>query len=116
MYGFLSDFRNFEKLMPEQVVNWIADKLSCSFTIRNMGDLNLRIAETENDARVHIKSAGKTPFDFDLIARMAPSGDDATEVHFEMNADMPPMILMMAKKPLQNLVNHMVHKVKEHHS
>ncbi len=116
LYNFLSDFRNFEKLMPEQVTDWNASDKTCSFTIKNMGHVSLKIIELKENAHIKITGDGKTPFEFDLIARLDSLKDEATNVHMELIANMSPMILMMAKKPLQNLVNHMAHKVKEHHS
>ena len=116
LYGFLRDFRNFEKLMPEQVTKWNATETSCSFTIKNMGHVSLKIIELKENAHVKITGDGKTPFEFDLIARLDPISDESTNVHMQIIANMSPMIQMMAKKPLQNLVNHMAHKVREHHS
>lgn len=116
LYSFLSDFRNFEKLMPEQVTNWSATDTTCSFTIKNMGHINLKIVELKENAHVKITGDGKVPFEFDLIARIEPLEQNSTNVHMEIIANMSPMIQMMAKRPLQNLVNHMARKVKDHHS
>jgi len=43
VFQFLSDFNNYEKLMPEQIVNWQSDKDTCSFSIKGMADLKLKI-------------------------------------------------------------------------
>ena len=43
IYAFLSDFNNFEKLMPEQVTNWQSTDESCSFTIQGMADLKMKM-------------------------------------------------------------------------
>ena len=39
IFNFLSNFNNFEKLMPEQVTNWQSTEEECSFTISGMASL-----------------------------------------------------------------------------
>ena len=41
IFKFLSDFNNFEKLLPEQVINWQTSGNTCSFTIKGMADIAL---------------------------------------------------------------------------
>ena len=45
VFSFLSDFNNFQDLMPEQIVNWKSENDSCSFTIKGMSDINMKIKE-----------------------------------------------------------------------
>lgn len=100
--------------MPEQVTNWKSDKVSCSFTIQGMADVNMKIHETELDTHVHMKSHGKVPFGFDLISRLDAVDENKTKVHIEVDADLNPMMKMMVQRPLQNLVNIMAEKLKHH--
>lgn len=115
IYKFLSNFKNFEHLMPEQVTNWQATELTCSFTVEKMADIAMNIHKTEVDSKIHVKSAGKVPFEFDLICILEPVSKTKTKAHIELNADLNPFMAMMAKRPLQNLVNIMVEKLKKHH-
>ena len=115
IFSFLGNFENFEKLMPEQVSNWNATELDCSFTIKNMGDIRLKIVEKKEDSHIHITSVGDLPFDVDMKAHIEPFGEDQTKVHIDLEGNMSQMIFMMAKKPLQNLANHIVERLKEHH-
>jgi len=41
VFNFLSNFNNFEKLMPEQIINWKSTEDTCSFTIKGMTDLSM---------------------------------------------------------------------------
>ena len=45
IYTFLSNFNNFQKLMPEQVTNWQSTEEDCSFTIAGMASLGMKIVE-----------------------------------------------------------------------
>ncbi|NOU48553.1 MAG: hypothetical protein HOO86_16045 [Bacteroidales bacterium] len=110
VYLFLSDLQNLGKLMPEQVINWEADAESCSFTIKGMTDLKLRIHEKIPNSLISLKPEGKSPFTFTLDSVIRENNLHA-EVKIMINADLNPMLAMMAKRPLQNLVNIMSDKL-----
>ena len=40
VFSFLSNFNNFQKLMPEQVINWKSTENECSFTIKGIINSN----------------------------------------------------------------------------
>ncbi len=112
IYTFLSDFNNFEKLMPEQVTNWQSTDESCSFTIKGMADLAMKMGEKTEFSKVTYVSDGNKPFAFDLNTDIISNGDN-TETQIILNADLNPMLKMMASRPLQNFVNLLVNKLKE---
>lgn len=111
IYQFLSDFNNLEKLMPEKVSNWSSTMTTCSFTIQGMATLNMAQGNNKENELVHMKAEGKNPFHYDLNTHIASQGDDSTDVFVELNADMNPMVAMMAKKPLENFVNILVNEL-----
>ena len=113
VYDFLNDFTNFERLMPEQINGWKADKDSCSFEINNMATIELRIAERLPAQMLKMVSEGKSPFPIQLISNLQAKEDNLCGFYFEIFAETNPMISMMVKKPLQNLVNIMGKKLKE---
>ena len=114
VFEFLTDFRNFEKLMPEQIANWQADAESCSFEIKGMANIQLRMAEKKAPEFLKIVAEGKTPFPFSLMTHLQKKSDNLTESFFEIDADVNPMMSMMVKRPLENLVNIMNDKLKEY--
>ena len=61
---FLSDFNNFQRLMPDQVTNWQSTSDSCSFTIAGMATLGMRIQEKDAHSSIKVVRDGKAPFDF----------------------------------------------------
>ncbi len=115
IFSFLSNFNNFKKLMPEQVTNWNSTEDTCSFTVKGMADIGMRIKEANKFSFIHISSEGKVPFDFDMICHIEPAENNQSQVQLELKANMNPMLAMMAKRPLQNLIDIMVSKLKEHH-
>ncbi len=112
VFLFLSDFNNFEKLMPEQVVNWKSTTDSCSFTIKGMASLGMRHKSKVEFSEINLVSDGSSPFPFTLSCFLNDQGS-STNAQMILNADLNPMLKMMAKKPLQNFVNMLVNKLKE---
>ena len=113
IYNFLNDFTNFSRLMPEQVVNWQATSDTCSFEIKGLATLGLRIIERLPDSKIVMQSEGKLPFDFQLNSYINRVTDDSANVQLVINSDMNPFVSMMAEKPLANFVNILVSKLKE---
>jgi carbon monoxide dehydrogenase subunit G len=115
IYGFVSDFNNFQKLMPDQVTNWQSTSDSCSFNISGMGALSLRIREKFPETKVVIvpEVDTKIPFTFELICRLQTLSEDITNTEFVFDHEMPAMISLMASRPLQNMVEIFAKKLKE---
>jgi len=113
IYAFLNDFNNFSQLMPEQVANWQATVDSCSFEIKGLATVGLRIVERIPGSKIVMKSEGKLPFDFLLNSLLTPSGESSCKVQLVIDADMNPFISMMAEKPLANFVNALATRLKE---
>jgi hypothetical protein len=116
IYTFVSDFNNFQKLMPEQVSNWMSTSDTCSFQITGMGTLSLRIKEKYPETKIVIvpETGTKIPFTFELMCQLDSISETSTDVEFIFKHQMPAMISMMASRPLQNLVDIFAKKLKEY--
>ena len=115
LFEFLSDFNNYEHLMPEQIVNWSSDNDSCSFTISGMLSLTLKFREKTPYRQIDIVPDGKSPIRFVLrviLEESAPAPQQTT-AKVEVDADLNPMMAMVAKKPLENLVEMISEKLGE---
>ena len=108
IFNFLSNFNNFEKLMPEQVTNWQSTEEECSFTISGMASLGMKITEKTPNSLIKVAKNGKAPFDFTLDCMIKEAGADACQVQLAFDADLNPMLKMMAVKPLTNFLNLLV--------
>lgn len=116
IYNFLSDFNNFKSLMPDQVQNWQSTEDSCSFEVSGMGKIVLKIKEKVPYSKILIipEAGTKLPFTFELICLLNKKTETETETEFVFEHEMPMMISMMASRPLQNLVDILGKKLKEH--
>ena len=107
VFDFLSDFDNYQQLMPEQIVNWKSEKETCSFTVSGMADISLKFAKRESPRLLELTPNGKTPVNFSLMVYLEPDSlnEQKTVVRVDVDADLNPMLAMFAKKPLENLAN-----------
>ncbi|KAF0129927.1 MAG: hypothetical protein FD155_2171 [Bacteroidetes bacterium] len=113
VYSFVSDLSNMGDLMPEQVVNWKAEKDRCSFTVKGMTSLSLRIEEQIPGKRIRLVPDGKSPFEFELLLHLREKTPQTSESMVEIAAELNPMMAMMAKRPLQNLVDIIAEKLSQ---
>jgi len=113
VFSFLSDFNNFQKLMPSQVTNWKSTADECSFTISGMASIGMKILEKIPNSLVKISSNGKVPFDFTLNIHLTENSPSQTTGQLIFESDLNPMMAMMVEKPLRNFFNLLAGKMKE---
>ncbi len=114
VFHFLADFTNFGHLMPEQVINYQATADTCSFEIKGLTSLSMKITERVEPSKVVIANDGKTPFAYTLVCLMEPAGDTQTQAQLVFNAELNAMMAMMVTTPLTNFVNILVNQLKKH--
>ncbi|MCE5346267.1 MAG: hypothetical protein LLG13_08280 [Bacteroidales bacterium] len=112
LYRFVTDIRNFERFVPQGIINnWQAEKGSCSFTLSMIGPVGLRLAETEINNKVVYNGDALKKNDFSLVINISSSINNSAEVKVQLNADLNPMLKMVAAKPiaqfLETLINEM---------
>jgi hypothetical protein len=112
LFNFVSNFDNFGKLMPEQVADWKSTADTCSFTISGMAALSMRMALKQPNDKVVMASVGDKPFSYELICHLVAKGEESTEAQLVFDAQLSPMLSMMATRPLQNFINILVNKLK----
>ena len=95
--------------MPEQVTDWVSDSDTCSFNIKGMASLGMAMESRTPNSQVKIRKNGKAPFDFFLTCEIGPLGTDQSTLKLYFDADLNPMLKMMAQKPLANFLNLLVH-------
>jgi hypothetical protein len=113
IFDYLSNFNNFEKLMPPQVTNWKADTEECSFTINGMATIGMKIIDKQRPTLITISSHGKVPFDFKLFVVITPMTENTCTGQLKFESELNMMVKMMVEKPLGNFFNMLAQKMKE---
>ena len=113
VFDFLSNFNNFQKLMPEQVTNWTSTEEECSFTINGMATIGMKIVEKNSPSQIKIISNGKVPFNFTLDVLISEAPDNKCTGQLVFEADLNPMLKMMVEKPLGNFFNLLAKKLQD---
>ena len=113
VFNFLADFKNIGSLMPSQVVNFETDGETCKFTIEGMATLGMRYGLKTANTEIVMSKHEKAPFDFNLICKIKEISNDSTELQLLFDADLNPLLKMMAEKPLTNFINLLLNRYKE---
>lgn len=109
VYDFLADFNNFRELIPQdKIQNWQSDEDSCRFTVNPIGETGVRIIEREPHKLIKLKGIEESKFDFTFWVQLKQVAEEDTRIKLTLEADLNPMIQMMAKKPLQEFLDKLV--------
>ena len=114
-FGFLSDFRNFSRFIPEdKVKEWEASAEQCKFTVDGIGKAGLKIIEKEPDKLIKISGDGTAGLEFYFWIQIKEIEENDTRIKLTIKADLNPMMKMVAAKPLKSFVNLMIDKIEEY--
>jgi carbon monoxide dehydrogenase subunit G len=114
IYNFLSDFNNFQQLIPaDKVKSWSSTTDSCHFTVDGIGDAGLKIIEKTPFSLIKITSEGKTPISFFLWIQIKKIDENNSGIKIVIEPQVNQMILMMVKGPLQNFVDMLIDQLEK---
>jgi carbon monoxide dehydrogenase subunit G len=105
VYEMLSDFDNFGSLLPgDKITNWESNGDSCRFEVDGIGKAGLKIIDKEANKTIKYTADGKVPFNFFLWVQLKEVKEKDTRLKLTLDADLNPMIKMMAKGPLKKFI------------
>jgi len=114
VFAFLADMNNHEQLMPDNVNSWSSTADEARFTIQNMGNLSLKIANRLQDTlSIIIVPAAQTPFGLDLRWAVTQISDHSSQAVLTISAELNMMMKMLASAPLQKLADHQVKQLEK---
>jgi len=114
IFEFLSDFNNFEQLIPaDKVKNYTSDGESCSFTVDGIGNVGLRIIEKEEFKLLKISSEGKSPIAFLMWIQMKQVDEKDTKVKITVDPQVNAMLMGMVKKPLKDFSDALIDRLEK---
>ncbi|MBN1599485.1 MAG: SRPBCC family protein [Bacteroidales bacterium] len=115
IYEFLTNFNNFKNLVPEdKVSNWYSDENECRFTVNPIGETGVKIVEKEPYKLIKLTSLEQSQYNFIFWVQLKSIEENGTRLKITMQADLNPMLQMMAKKPLQEFLNKLVDQLERY--
>lgn len=114
VYNYISDFRNFAGMLPsERLRNIEVAGDTLSFSIDGLGKVGLMIAEKKPFKQLVIRAMETSSADFTFWIHVADGSENTSLVNITLQANLNMFLEMMAKGPLQQLVDLIVDKLGE---
>lgn len=113
IFEFLSDFNNFEHLVPsDKIRDWEADTSSCKFKIDPVGQVGFKIVESEPYKLIKLTNLEETKYNFNFWIQLKQLEPNQTAIKLVFDVQLNPMMQAMAKKPVQTFLDTLVDKLK----
>ncbi len=103
-FDFLSDVKNFESLMPENISKFeVIDEDTFLFALKGMPEIILKKKEVEAPNKIVLGAAGGK-IDFSLTANIMETGENTSEVLLNFTGEFNAMMAMMIKGPISKFI------------
>ena len=111
IFNKLCNLSYFEKFLPEQVKDWEAGEDYCQFSIPGITTIKLSIAEKIEYSKISYAASNDKNIPVSIVIYLEDK-EDGTDIHADIDAEIPIFLSAMVKKPLQNLVDMIADRVK----
>ena len=104
LFDLLSDVKNFEKLMPENIAKFevIGDD-AFIFGLKGMPEIKLKMKEKVAPNKI-VLGAASDKLPFTLVANIETISDNSSDVKLDFEGDFNPMMAMMIKGPIGKFI------------
>jgi ribosome-associated toxin RatA of RatAB toxin-antitoxin module len=104
VFDLLSDVRNFEKLMPENIAKFeVIGEDAFIFGLKGMPEIKLKMKEKIAPNKV-ILGAASDKLPFTLVANITSVTENSSEVKLDFDGEFNPMMAMMIKGPISKFI------------
>jgi carbon monoxide dehydrogenase subunit G len=101
VFDFVTDLRNFVQFIPpDSVTKWQSARDTCSFSVSMVGTVSIRLIKKEPHTKVIFSGDALKKNDFSLVLNISKGLDNSAEVNMLLEADLNPMLKIMANKPI----------------
>lgn len=103
-FNFLSDIKNFESLMPENISKFeVLENDKFLFALKGMPEIILKKKEATPFSKIILGAAGGK-LDFSLIADIKEIETNKTDVQLTFDGEFNAMMAMMIKGPISKFI------------
>ena len=111
-FNFLSDVKNFESLMPENISKFkVLEEDKFLFALKGMPEIILKKKETVPFNKIVLRAAGGK-LDFSLTADITRAEQDKSDVQLTFNGEFNTMMAMMIKGPISKFIETLAINIK----
>lgn len=104
VFNFLTDIKNFEKLMPENISKFeVIDDKTFLFALKGMPEITLKLQESIPVSKV-VLGAGGGKIDFSLTGDITEIDVNNSSLKLSFEGDFNPMMAMMIKGPISKFL------------
>ncbi len=104
VFEFLSDVKNFESLMPENISKFeVLEDDKFLFALKGMPEIILKKKETTPHSKIVLGAAGGK-LDFSLVGDITEIDSGSSNVQLRFSGDFNPMMAMMVKGPISKFI------------
>jgi carbon monoxide dehydrogenase subunit G len=104
IFEALSDVRNFEKLMPDNIAKFeVTGDDSFIFALKGMPEIKLKMKEKNPFSKL-VLGAASDKLPFSLTGKIDEAGDNASEVQLFFEGQFNAMMAMMVKGPISKFI------------
>ena len=108
IFNALTDVRNFEKLMPENIAKFeVTDDTSFVFGLKGMPEIKL-VKKSATPHHEIVLGAASSKLPFTLTAKIDENGADNSDVQLFFEGEFNAMIGMMIKGPISKFMETLV--------
>lgn len=113
-FDFLSDVKNFEKLMPENISKFeVLEDDKFLFALKGMPEIVLKKKEAIAPNKIVLGAAGGK-LDFSLTANITEIADEQSAVELLFEGEFNAMMAMMIKGPINKFIETLVGNMPAH--
>lgn len=104
IFDALSDVRNFEKLMPENIAKFeVTGDESFIFGLKGMPEIKLKVKEKQGPGKI-ILGAASDKLPFTLTGNIAAVDENSSSVQLLFEGEFNAMMAMMIKGPISKFI------------
>lgn len=104
IFDALSDVRNFEKLMPDNIAKFeVTGEESFIFALKGMPEIKLKMKDMQAPNKV-VLGAASDKLPFTLTGDIQQAGDNASTVQLKFDGEFNAMMAMMIKGPITKFI------------
>ncbi len=104
LFNALTDVKNFEKLMPENIAKFeVIDENCFEFGLKGMPEIKLVKKEATPNSKV-VLGAASSKLPFTLVGNIVELDANNSEVQLQFEGQFNPMMAMMVKGPIGKFI------------